>query len=295
MQPPARWQIWLMLAPTLLLIGVLFFGGVGYALLQSLGWNAQLGNESLSFAAYRALFTDPRYWPPIREGIQLSLWTSVVSTALSAVLGVGLALLLRGQFAGRGWGIFALQFSLPIPHMVTAAGMLFLLSSSGLVARGAAALGWIQVPADFPILVRDRYGIGIILTYIWKETPFITLVVLAALEGIPPVYDEAAQTLGASWLNRLRYITLPLIAPSLGGACLLVLTFVFGAYEVPQLVGILFPRALPVKAVQLFLDPDLNARAEAMALSMLIALVSLGFALGYVGWARRRGASPHNR
>ena len=52
---------------------------------------------------------------------------------------------------------------------------------SRLPARAAAAAGLIQAPADFPLLVNDRWSIGIILTYVWKEIPFITLMLLAVL------------------------------------------------------------------------------------------------------------------
>ena len=93
--------------------------------------------------------------------------------------------------------------------------MLFLLSQSGLVSRLFADLGFIDVPSDFPVLVRDRLGIGIILAYLWKEVPFIALILIATLQSVGEDYEEAARTLGARPLQRFRRVTFPLMRPAL--------------------------------------------------------------------------------
>ena len=49
--------------------------------------------------------------------------------------------------------------------------------------------------------------------------------------------------------------------------------FVFGAYEVPAVLGVRFPRMLSVLALDFFNDPDLRSRAEAMAISVIMAVV----------------------
>ncbi|MGC9320580.1 MAG: ABC transporter permease subunit, partial [Armatimonadota bacterium] len=63
---------------------------------------------------------------------------------------------------------------------------------------------------------------------------------------------------------------LPLIAPALLSTSIIVFAFTFGAFEVPGVLGVRYPRTLPVLALRFFTDADLNARAEAMALSMII-------------------------
>jgi putative spermidine/putrescine transport system permease protein len=69
-------------------------------------------------------------------------------------------------------------------------------------------------------------------------------------------------------------VLLPLLWPALIRAGAIVFAFSFGAWEVPVLLGQSAPTALPVLAWQRFTDPDLAARPEAMAIAMLIALVS---------------------
>jgi len=88
--------------------------------------------------------------------------------------------------------------------------------------------------------------------------------------------------LGASYWQRLRHVTLPLVAPSVLAASVLVFAYTFGAYEVPFLLGQRYPSALPVLAYRRYVDTDLTARPEAMALSVLMALISAGLIAIYM-------------
>jgi putative spermidine/putrescine transport system permease protein len=148
-----------------------------------------------------------------------------------------------------------------------------------LFARWAASLGVISAPAEFPVLVRDRLGIGIILSYIGKEVPFLTLLILAVLRSQPVGYEVVAENLGASRWQRLRYVTIPQVLPALLAGALLVFGFVFSSYEVPALLGVAYPRPLPVLALRFFLDPDLQARSEGMAISLIITLIVIVVAM----------------
>jgi putative spermidine/putrescine transport system permease protein len=284
-----RWRIALMFAPTMIVIGVLFGGGLAYGLLQSLGWQPLIGNRQLTLRAYANILTSERYAAPFWAGLLLSLWVSLASTALSAVLAVGAALLLRRSFWGKRLSVFLLQFNLPIPHVVAAIGILFVLSQSGLLSRLGTQLGLYDAPSDFPVLVRDPYGIGIILSYVWKEVPFIGVIVLAVLQSVGQDYEDSARMLGANAWQRFRYVTLPLIAPSLVSTSTLVFAFTFGAYEVPGILGVRHPRALPVLALRFFLNADLNSRAEAMALGVIITATVTALVAGYTWLVRQRG------
>ena len=90
-------------------------------------------------------------------------------------------------------------------------------------------------------MVNDGWGIGILTVYIWKEIPFITFMLLAVLKNMGTELLEAGATLNASRLQRFTHIILPIIAPSLGAACLIVFAFTFGAFEVPFLLGRTYP------------------------------------------------------
>ncbi len=133
----------------------------------------------------------------------------------------------------------------------------------------------------------DRYGIGIILHYVTKEIPFLALIVLAVLRSQPVGYDIVAENLGAGRWQRLRYVTLPLIAPALISGSLLVFAFIFSTYQVPALLGVGYPRMLPVLALRFFTDPDLRSRADGMAISLIITFVVLVIAVISLRWGER--------
>ena len=284
-----RWRVPVMLAPAMAVVVALFGGGLVYGLLQSLGWQPLIGRRELSLQAYANLLTGAAYADQFWAGLVLTLWISLASTVLSAALAVATALAIRRLSWGRRLSVFLLQFNLPVPHIVAAVGVLFVFSQSGLLSRLGAQIGLFAGPSGFPILVRDRWGIGIILAYVWKEVPFIGVIMLAVLQAVGENYEDAARTLGASRWQRFRYVLLPLVAPALLSSSTIVFAFIFGAYDTAAILGVRYPRPLAVTAVRLFLDADLNARAEAMAMSVVITVIVIALVLLY-RWASRRRA-----
>jgi len=268
---------WFALAPVLILVSVLLGASLVYGVAQSLGLMSVIGQNTLSLDAYRNILSGQgpaggEFW----GSLVFSLWVSITSTIVSSALALLVAVWLAERRAGSGnVDTLALNWNLAFPHLVWAVALLLFLSQSGLLSRWAATLGLIQTPADFPVLVRDSYGIGIILHYVSKEIPFLALIILAVLRAQPAGYDLIAENLGASRWQRLRYVTLPLVMPSLISGALLVFAFIFSSYEVPALLGVDYPRMLPVLALRFFNDPDLHARADGMAISLVITVIVL--------------------
>ena len=282
-----RWRIPLMLAPTMTVIFVLFIGGLTYGALVSLGWQPIIGRTEISLTAYHSILFSDRYASVFWQGLLLTIWVSFASTLLSAVLALATALLLRRTFIGKRIAVFLYQLNLPVPHVVAAIGILFLFSQSGLLSRTGAQLGLLNGPSDFPIVVKDRLGIGIILSFVWKEVPFVGVIVLAVLQSLGVDYEDLARSLGANRWQRFRYVILPLVMPGLLSGSILVFAFTFGSFEVPAILGVRFPRTLTVTAVRFFRDPDLNARTEGMAISIIISVIVFFLVLGYM-WLSRR-------
>jgi len=266
-------QPFLLLGPALSIVIVLYLGGLVLAGIQSLGYLPSAGMEDLSLDAYRSMFTRP----DIYQSIALTFWVSLASTGLASILSVVTALLLRralGAFLyGKRWLTFLYQLNLPIPHSVGAIGIFLLFSQSGLLARLAYTVGQITSPSDFPVLLFDPLGIGIILEYTWKTTVFMGVILLATLQSVGEDYEGMAATLGANAWKRFWYVTLPLLRPSLVSSSILVFAFTFGGYEVPYLLGQRSISLLPVLAYREYSRVDLAARPEAMAISMVIVFL----------------------
>ena len=203
------------------------------------------------------------------------------------MLAVAAALLLRRTFFGRATVNFLFQLNLTVPHLVGAVGILYLFSQSGTFARLAAEWNLIQRPGEFPALVFDPYAIGIILQYVWKEIPFIGVIVLANMQALGEDYESVARSLGASRWQAFRHVLLPLIFPGALSASVIVFAFTFGAYEIPAILGANYPAALPVLAYRKYTDVDLAARPEAMAMAIVIALLSAVMIYFYIRYTRR--------
>jgi putative spermidine/putrescine transport system permease protein len=272
----------LMLTPALAVLTLLFAGGLVVGTGQSLGYMPVIGLNDFTLQHYVDVLTDRNFL--------ISLWLTFriafVSTLLSMILAVAFALVLRDTFAGSQLTTFVYQIPLPIPHLVAANGIVLLVTQSGLLARLLATAGLLETPADFPILVFDRAGVAIILTYLWKEVPFIGLVVLAILKSVGPQFEELAQTLGANRWQRFWYVLLPLMMPGLLSTSIIVFAFVFASYEIPLLLGVRFPTTLPVWAFRNYQDPDLALRPEAMAVSVILALIAILLLVAYRRLAR---------
>lgn len=268
-----RLKIVLSLTPPLLIIGTLFFGGILYGFLQSLGYQPTIGRYDLNFDAYYNVMFSERYAKLFWSGLALNLWVSFVSTFLAAAFALWGALSIRKTFFAKKICNFIFSLNLPMPHLVVAVGMIFVFSQSGLLARFFTQIGFIASPSEFPILVKDKYGFGIILAYIWKEAAFFFIILMSVLQSLGENFEELAQSLGANKWQRFRYVILPLVMPNLFSASIIVFAFSFGAYEVPAILGVNYPQMLPVMSLDFFLNPDLNARSEGMALSMIIAFI----------------------
>ena len=278
-----RLTITLLLMPAILVILLLFMGGLITGFLRSLGYFPLIGLNDFNFDAYTTIFTDNGF---IRSFI-LTFHIAFTSTLIASILAVASAMLLRPAFRGKHFVQFIFSLNLTIPHLVGAVGVLYLFSGSGLVSRLATGAGLIDSPAGFPAMVNDPWAIGIIIQYVWKEIPFIGVIVLAILLSVGEDYESVARSLGANRWQAFRNVTLPLIMPGVVSASVIVFAFTFGAFEIPWLLGSTFPKALPVLAFESYTDVDLAARPQAMAMAMVIAVMSSLMILAYMKLSRR--------
>ncbi len=279
-----RWKIILLLTPAMSVIVLLFLGGLALGLMRSFNYMPIIGLINPNFDAYLAVFTSSEFY----LSFLLTFHIAFTSTAISCVLAIGAALLLRRTFVGRSLINFLFQLNLTVPHLVGAVGILYLFSQSGSFARLANEFGMIERPSDFPALVFDPFAIGIILQYVWKEVPFIGVIVLANMQSLGEDYESVARSLGANKWQSFIHVLLPLIIPGVLSASVIVFAFTFGAFEIPAILGANFPAALPVLAFRKFTDVDLAARPEAMAMAMVIALLSAVMIFFYIRYTRQK-------
>ena len=277
-----------MVGPAVVVVMVLFGGGLALGLIQSLGHLPAAGMKSLSLKHFGNVLGDPDFL----LSLTLTLYVALASTLIAAAISVGMAVFLLKLSEKSRVVHFIFQIPLTVPHLVIAVAIVFMLTPSGIFSRLAVQLGLIDTAAAFPLLVNDHWGIGIILAYVWKEIPFITLMIFSVLRRSGADLLDVGRTLKADRWQRFRYITLPTISPSLGAACLIVFAYTFGAFEVPFLLGQTHPMLLPVWAYKNYSDVDLLARPEGIATGLIIAaiiVVAIVASQLLTQTARRRG------
>lgn len=268
----ARLDDALRLAPALLVLGVLFAGAVAGAVKVSLiPLGGGLGDATL--ANWRELFADPAF----ADGLLFTLRIAILSTAIAALAGTALALALRG----RGTAIRSLaMLPVPVPHLLVAVVAAVWLAPGGVADRILGGL-----PVD---LIRDSDGLGIVLTYAYKEAPFIALVLLGTLGESLARREEAAAVLGAGARQRFWWVTWPAIRGPLVLACIVVMAFAIGAFEVPLAVGPNYPPTLSTYAFEATQGDVLAGEARAAAALIVAGLISTALAVAAVSFARRR-------
>lgn len=263
-----KWTPFLLLFPFILLL-ILVAASCFSVLAQSLGYIPAFGLTKITLSYYIDVMTNPDFL----RSLGVSLRIAGFSAVLSAILGT---LVCAALVRRRGDAVlYLIRVPILVPHAVAAVFMITLFSQTGLLARIAYTFGWISDPCQFPqLLYTSGYG-GAILAYLWKEIPFVAYFVLALMSGVSKTLGEAAENLGASPLRSFFLITLPLSMPAICKAFLIIFIFAFGSYELPMLLGVTYPKALPVQAYLAYTAPDLRSRPAAMAMYGVILLVSV--------------------
>ncbi|MCS6849502.1 MAG: sugar ABC transporter permease [Anaerolineae bacterium] len=199
-----------------------------YALYNSL-FSFRFGriNEFVGLQNFGRLLTDAN----LHSGLRTTLIFVASTIVVQMILGFGLALLLNQEMRGRN--VLRAIMILPLfatPVAIGYLGITIFYEQNGplnvlLRALGIEPVPWLSNP--FWALV------AVILVDIWQWTPFVFLVSLAALQALPIDLYEAAEVDGASRFASFRYITLPLMTPTLFLILLLRLVEAFKVFDIP--------------------------------------------------------------
>lgn len=160
---------------------------------------------------YALLIVDPDWWRAVRN----TLVFASVSVALETGLGLAIALVLDAQLRGRAALRTAVIVPWAIPTVVSAQLWAWMLHDQyGVINELLLALGLIETRQAW-LADRTLAMASVIAVDVWKTTPFVVLLLLAALQTVPAELHEAAKVDGAGALRRFRVVTLPAIWPAL--------------------------------------------------------------------------------
>jgi trehalose/maltose transport system permease protein len=273
---------WLFLLPTLVVLA----GVAGWPLLRTFWFaftNASLGSgeapEFVGLDNFVVVMEDPDWWRSVRNTF---LFTGV-SVTLETVLGMIIALTLNSRFRGRGVLRAAVLVPWAIPTVVSAKMWGWMFNDQyGVINEMFLAVGLISAPIAWTV-DPDLSMVAIIAVDVWKTTPFMTLLLLAALQMLPDELYEAARLDGAHPVLVFFQITLPLIR----GPMLVAIIFrVLDALRVFDLFYVLTSNSSESMSMavyarqQMFEFQDLGVGAAAATLLFgLIALFTVFYML----------------
>jgi iron(III) transport system permease protein len=228
-----------------------------------------------------------------REAAWNSVWISLASVVLAGAIGVPLAFLFsRYEFPGRR--LLGALVSLPVllPPLVGVIAFLFLYGETGFLTRGVQLLLGLDRPPW-----RLRGAGAVLLVHAYTMYVYFYLFTSAALARLDTAHAEAAAALGASRATIMRRVTLPLLAPGIGGAALLVFMTSMASFSAPYVFGGGF-RVLTTQIFASKLNGDLGLAAVETVVLASVAIVFLlflqRFEAGrmYTGAAKGLGATP---
>ncbi len=220
---------WVFLLPAVVWILAFTIFPLLYAIFSSL-YSYRFGrrNQFIGLENFGRLFTDAN----LHNALRITLIFVFFTVAIQMLLGFGLALLLNREM--RGKNILRAIMVLPLfatPVALGYLGITIFYETNGpinvlLRQFGIENIPWISNPFWAKV--------AIILVDIWQWTPFVFLVSLAGLQGLPTEVYEAAEVDGANGWELFRRITLPLMAPTLWLILLLRMVDAFKVFDIPQ-------------------------------------------------------------
>lgn len=224
-----RLYLWFLVPLVVLLVGLTIYPVV--TSIQTSFTNLNLARPRapvlfIGFDNYLNMFRSEIFWITMRNTIVMVFGAVIVQF----VGGFVIALLLDRELPGVG----IVRTLLLLPLMVTPVvgalvWSLMLNPSTGVITYFLQSIGWANPPV---FLGSGNLAMAsIVFVDAWQWTPFVMLLLLAGLQGIPKEFYEAAELDGANFVQRIRFIVLPALRPLIGVVLLLRVMDAFKIFD----------------------------------------------------------------
>lgn len=279
---------YLLTAPALAVLAVAVLYPIGFNLFASLHrWNLMTSDLPERFVGLRTLteiLADEEFW----HAVGVTLLLTVVSVAIEFSIGLTLALVVHeGIYAGRLLRTLLVAPIMATPLVVALVFRLMWHAEFGVINHYLAYVGlgpfaWLAEPATAILAV--------VVTDVWHSSAFVFLVLLGALQMLPAEPFEAAIVEGATYWQRLRYVTVPLLKPAILIALLFRVVFAIRMFDEIWVLTRGGPRsATETISILLFKSAfEVFDVANAAALSIVLLVLTSGLALVLIKTLYRR-------
>ena len=214
-------------APNLAAVAVFMLFPLGFSLYMSFqNWDLFSPPKFVGLQNFTNLFTsDPLFVIALRNTVLFTVGTIVPTVLISlAVAGV-----LNRKLKGIGFFRTVVFLPLAVSSVVMAIVWQFVFNTNNGLLN--IMLGWIQI-GPIPWLVQPKWAMAsLCLVSVWRSVPFATVVLLAAMQGVPETLYEAARLDGAGELRQFVSLTVPLIRGALSFVVVISIIHAFQAFD----------------------------------------------------------------
>lgn len=270
-----------MLAPSLAVIALVAAYPIGYAVWLSLNeYSVRVPGLSrfVGFDNYSEALSSSEFWDALRTTF---VFTGI-SVTLELVIGLAMALVMAEAFRGRALLRAVVLVPWAILTVVTAITWRTIFEPGlGFVNSMLSALG---LPGgDTVFLGEQPEALGVmILADVWKTAPFMALLLLAGLQGIPDGLYDAAKVDGATAWQSFKRITLPLLRPAIAVALIFRTLDALRIFDLPY---VLTKGQNGTETLSLFAQQELvnnGLIGYGSALSVLTFVIVMGVSFLYI-------------
>jgi putative spermidine/putrescine transport system permease protein len=256
---------YLMLLPGVGFIMLFLGSSIFLTLAQSFGLFSVTGKSQFTLANWRIMQDRESL-----DSIVFSLKMGLLSSVGTLLFAFPVALFLRKGGAGKRFLASLIKVPLFIPALVAAFLIINLISYHGIVNEFLLAVRIIKEPLR---MLNDKFGWGVVAIQIWKNLPFVLLIVSASLSSIRDDILDAARNLGAGSWSILFRIYIPLAMPGILVSMILMFIKAFGDFPITSVAGPNYPPSIALRmrnTATLFQEWD-----KAAVLGVIIILTTL--------------------
>jgi molybdate transport system permease protein len=213
------------------------------------------------------------------DALRLSLIASLASTALALLFGFPLAwILARGSFRGKNLLRGLCTLPMVLPPVVGGIALLLAYGRRGFIGEPLDSAFGFSLPFTLP---------GVIVAESFVSMPFFVITLESGLRSMNVRLEDAARNLGAGRWMVFRRVTLPLIWPSLLAGGVLTWSRALGEFGATITFAGNLPGVTQTTPLAIYISQSSGQMDEAIALSLVLVIVSLAVMIGTRGRTRR--------